>query len=401
MSCVYCEPKSRIRIVSRSMDLPVGRDYTHRGGQERSGDIVPAFLTSRAIPGLSLLSRLSRRRLRGRSPSGPSGRLPLETRLDHPAQRLRGRGAGHRPPPPVRDHPGRDRAGLRAFHRPGPLAVRAELRDARRGRGRAHPSPGGRHGQEPDPGQGHGPVGGRLRDRRRPASRPGRRPRPDRRQRHGRPRHRYRARALVRSRRPDRDRFSRDGTLRCRDRASGVSLWKLRTGSAILAPPVVDPEQRRLYLGTTDRRILEVGLEKGKKGWAWKVGADVESPGLIHEHRVFFTAFDAVLYALNRGNGNLVWRAPLPSRPLSGPILSRATVLGACHEKDVIGFNVKTGTPVGNLRTTARIGTPPLLLDGRLFLGLRDRSVVGFELASFSATLTPSERPTSPPLPRE
>jgi outer membrane protein assembly factor BamB len=192
-----------------------------------------------------------------------------------------------------------------------------------------------------------------------------------------------------------------DGTLRCRDRASGVSLWKLRTGSALLAPPVVDPEQRRLYLGTTDRRILEVGLEKGKKGWAWKVAADVESPGLIHEHRVFFTAFDAVLYALNRGNGNLVWRAPLPSRPLSGPILSGATVLVACHEKDVIGFNVKTGTPVGNLRTTARIGTPPLLLDGRLFLGLRDRSVVGFELASFSATLTPSERPTSPPLPRE
>ena len=190
-----------------------------------------------------------------------------------------------------------------------------------------------------------------------------------------------------------------DGTLRCRDRASGVSLWKLRTGSALLAPPVVDPEQRRLYLGTTDRRILEVGLETGRKGWAWKVGADVESPGLIHENRVFFTAFDAVLYALNRGNGNLAWRAPLPSRPLSGPLLSGATVLVACHEKDVIGFDMKTGRPVGNLRTTARIGTPPLLLDGRLFLGLRDRSVVGFELASFSATLTPSEPPASPPLP--
>ena len=177
-----------------------------------------------------------------------------------------------------------------------------------------------------------------------------------------------------------------DGTLRCRDRASGVSLWKLRTGSALLAPPVVDSEGRRLYLGTTDRRLLEVGLEKGRKGWAWKVGADVESPGLIHEHRVLFTAFDAVLYALNRGNGNLVWRAPLPSRPLSGPLLAGATVLVACHEKDVIGFDVKTGRPVGNVRTIALIGTPPLLLGGRLFLGLKDRSVVGFELAGFSST---------------
>jgi len=192
-----------------------------------------------------------------------------------------------------------------------------------------------------------------------------------------------------------------DGTLRCRDRASGVSLWRLRTGSALLAPPVVDPEQRRLYLGTTDRRILEVGLEKGEKGWAWKVGADVESPGLIHERRVLFTAFDAVLYALDRGNGNLVWRAPLPSRPLSGPLLSGATVLVACYEKDVIGFDVNTGRPVGNLRTTALIGTPPLLLDGRLFLGLRDRSVVGFELAGFTATLPPSEHPGPVPPPAE
>jgi len=175
-----------------------------------------------------------------------------------------------------------------------------------------------------------------------------------------------------------------DGTLRCRDRASGVSLWKLRTASALLAPPVVDPERRRLYLGTTDRRILQVGLEKGNKGWAWKVGADVESPGLIHEHRVLFTAFDAVLYALNRGNGNLVWRAPLPSRPLSGPLLSGATVLVACHERDVIGFDVSTGRAVGNLRAAAQIGTPPLLLGGRLFLGLKDRSVVGYELASLA-----------------
>ncbi|HSB60324.1 MAG TPA: PQQ-binding-like beta-propeller repeat protein, partial [Vicinamibacteria bacterium] len=69
-----------------------------------------------------------------------------------------------------------------------------------------------------------------------------------------------------------------DGTLRCRDRASGVTLWRLRTGSALLAPPAYDAERRRLYLGTTDRRILEVRLEKGQVGWRWKVGADIESP---------------------------------------------------------------------------------------------------------------------------
>jgi outer membrane protein assembly factor BamB len=181
-----------------------------------------------------------------------------------------------------------------------------------------------------------------------------------------------------------------DGSLRCRDRASGVSLWTLRTGSTLLAAPVFDAERRRLYLGTTDRRILEIDIEKGQQGWTWKVGADIESPGVIQDHRVLFAAFDAVLYALNRGNGNLVWRAPLPSRPISGPLVSGRTVLVACHESDVIGFDLKTGKAVGNLRTTARIGTSPLLLGGRLFLGLLDRSVVGFELGGIEAEPAPT-----------
>ena len=65
-------------------------------------------------------------------------------------------------------------------------------------------------------------------------------------------------------------------------------------------------------------------------------------------------------------------------------------MLVACHENDARrASSVKTGKPVGSLRTAARIGTPPLLLGGRLFLGLRDRTVVAFELAGFAA---PAER---------
>ena len=56
-----------------------------------------------------------------------------------------------------------------------------------------------------------------------------------------------------------------DGTLRCRDRATGSSLWTLRTAGALLAPPLVDEARRRLYLGTSDKRILEVSLDKGEQ----------------------------------------------------------------------------------------------------------------------------------------
>jgi hypothetical protein len=62
----------------------------------------------------------------------------------------------------------------------------------------------------------------------------------------------------------------------------------------------------------------------------------------------------------------------------------------ACHESDVIGFDLKTGKAVGNLRASAGIATTPLLLGGRLFLGLLDKTVVGFELASFGTDPVPT-----------
>jgi outer membrane protein assembly factor BamB len=181
-----------------------------------------------------------------------------------------------------------------------------------------------------------------------------------------------------------------DGTLRCRDRATGVSLWTFPTTSALLAAPVVG-EEGRVFLGTTDRRVLALSLEKGRGAWRWKVGADIQSPPALQGNLVLVASFDAVLYALNRGNGNLAWRAPLPSRPLSGPLLEGTTVLVGCHESEVLGFDLKTGLRRGGLKTVAEIKTPPLLLGGRIYLGLRNRSVVALQLAGSPKPATPAQ----------
>ena len=108
----------------------------------------------------------------------------------------------------------------------------------------------------------------------------------------------------------------RDGTLRCRDRADRPVAVGRSDRPALLAPPLVDEARRRLYLGTTDKRILELSLDKGERGWAWRVGADIAHPGLLLPGQVLFASHDAVLYSLRRG-GNLNWRGALPSRPLS------------------------------------------------------------------------------------
>jgi outer membrane protein assembly factor BamB len=193
-----------------------------------------------------------------------------------------------------------------------------------------------------------------------------------------------------------------DGTLYCRDRATGLPLWSHRTSSAILAPPLVDEQRRRVYLGTTDKQIRELKLDRGDEGWAWRVGADIQSPGLLLPDRVLFASFDAVLYGLTRG-GNLSMRIPLPSRPLSGPLQVGPHLLIACYESEILAFGTRSGDPAGSLRTAAQIATPPLVTGGRIFVGLRDRSALALALpvGPVGAGAPPPTAPADEPGPDE
>ena len=67
------------------------------------------------------------------------------------------------------------------------------------------------------------------------------------------------------------------GTVRNRDSATGRSLWAFPTAQPLRAEPAVDDRQSVL-LGTTDRRFVALGIEKGGERWTWKVGADVAAP---------------------------------------------------------------------------------------------------------------------------
>jgi outer membrane protein assembly factor BamB len=179
-----------------------------------------------------------------------------------------------------------------------------------------------------------------------------------------------------------------DGTLRCRDPRTGASRWAYKTGSALLAPPVGDASGR-LFFGTTDRRVLSLKGDNGHRRWRWRVGADVQSSPALSGDKVLVAAFDAVLYAFHAGNGNLAWRSALPSRPLSAPLVREKAVIVACNENEILGYDLATGRRLGSLKTAEAMRTPPILVAGRLFVGLRNRSIQALAL------------PTSPGVPDE
>ena len=186
-----------------------------------------------------------------------------------------------------------------------------------------------------------------------------------------------------------------DGTLRCRDRARGTVLWTHCTRAPLKAPPLVDSARGRLYLGTTDRQIVELSLDKGRPGWSWRIGADVAHPGLLQPRRVLFAPHDAVLYALATG-GNLAWRRALPSRPLSAPLAVDGHVLVACLENMIVAFDAETGAPAGSFKTPAEIRAAPIRAGDLLVLGMRDRSIIAYGLARSAPPAAPPVEATAP-----
>jgi outer membrane protein assembly factor BamB len=175
-----------------------------------------------------------------------------------------------------------------------------------------------------------------------------------------------------------------DGRLRARDAATGATRWTFETGAPLAAPPVVDAKGRVL-VGTTDRRFVSLDAKDGRKRWTWRIGADMRTPPALLDDLVVFAAYDDVLYALRAGNGHLAWRAALPSRPQSGPIVTRGAVLVACHgaragETYLVGFDGFDGRRLGDLRIPGEARTPPLLVEGHLYVGLREKAVVGLQI---------------------
>jgi outer membrane protein assembly factor BamB len=177
-----------------------------------------------------------------------------------------------------------------------------------------------------------------------------------------------------------------DGTLRCRDAATGQQVWAFSSKGALRSAPVVDEGGPRLMAGTGDRRFVALRLTDGHKRWTWKIGAEVQAAPAIFEDKVLFATHEDVLYALKRGGGNLVWLASLPSRPLSAPLMAEGAVLVACYgtrpkESFVVGFDARTGRRLGDLKTPSELAAPPILVGPALVAALRDRSIVRFGFA--------------------
>jgi outer membrane protein assembly factor BamB len=93
--------------------------------------------------------------------------------------------------------------------------------------------------------------------------------------------------------------------------------------------------------------------------WKFPFGGDVVGIAATND-LVFVAALDNVVRALNRSNGNQIWKRPLTTRPVAAPQVFDG-VIAVPAADSVATFNSKTGVPIGTFDATTLLRGQPLV----------------------------------------
>ena len=173
---------------------------------------------------------------------------------------------------------------------------------------------------------------------------------------------------------------------------SGDVAWEHRLGGPATGLLAQDD---RIYAGSSDNYLYALRARDGALAWRWRTGADVIGVPVLDERNVYFVSLDNVLRALSRKSGVQQWVRLLPIRPARGPIRIDGTLVVSGVAPTLRGYNMKDGTPAGDLPAGGEQAGAPYAVPAAT--GLPQVLVVTRDIA-MGATATLFTRNLDPPL---
>jgi len=138
--------------------------------------------------------------------------------------------------------------------------------------------------------------------------------------------------------------------------ATGDVMWERTLPARATSLLALDDQ---LVIGTAAKRVISLHLRNGRERWAWPVGGDISGAPAADADRIYFAARDNVLRAVDRGSGNLRWKANLPSRPAGGPLRLPDALLMPLVSSEIQAFEPASGKPATSARAAGEIGAQP------------------------------------------
>jgi outer membrane protein assembly factor BamB len=147
-----------------------------------------------------------------------------------------------------------------------------------------------------------------------------------------------------------------DGSVVAVEITSGALAWRANLpapGGAVTA--IGD----RLYLGAADKFFYALDAKDGGRDWRWRAAAAILAPVAVDEWRVYYTALDNVVRAVDVGSGVQKWRYVMETRPLAGPVLDDDLLIVAASG-DLRAVRVADGSLVGKWGAPAELASAPV-----------------------------------------
>ena len=169
------------------------------------------------------------------------------------------------------------------------------------------------------------------------------------------------------------------GTLTALDTVTGETRWQFSAERAIAAPVTIDGE--RIYVTSYDGKVYALARADGAVLWRTNLNDTIETPAVAANGRVY-VAMPTELFALDAGNGNIVWRYR-DAHALRGAPVVWGDQLWQLTQQDLIGVNAASGTPTARLHVADASPNAGLSSDGRaLFAGFFNGALVGLEASA-------------------
>jgi outer membrane protein assembly factor BamB len=143
---------------------------------------------------------------------------------------------------------------------------------------------------------------------------------------------------------------------------TGAPVWEHEIDGT---PGEMLAQEDRLFVGASDKYFHCLNADDGSESWLWRTGADAIGTAVADDDTVYFVAVDNVMRALNRRSGVQRWKTPLPLRPSAGPIEVNGTLLVSGLAPSLRAFHTSDGKPAGDLTTGGDMPAPPHLLYAR------------------------------------
>ena len=191
-----------------------------------------------------------------------------------------------------------------------------------------------------------------------------------------------------------------DGLVRALRLDTGDRIWERRVGGK---PNEILVAGDRLFVGSTDNFLYCLFTRDGTIDWHVRTGADVVSPPVRDNDRVYFVSYDNVLRSLNPVSGSQQWKRALPFRPIWPPVITAETVIVAGVSGSPRAFALKTGAPAGEMGVgaTVEIAAPPHAFISPIALGpvvvaITRALPAGASVVAVSRAIEPPTLPIAP-----